>query len=113
MKYQYEMVLGQYYLLLYCCFSKGSIIANYRLILKKASTLEELTQTMRDYLNEHNGNIGSFKVNADSVTFSGMPLVPCIRCIGAVITLRLVYFLLDLHFSNNYYIRCWFTNKSI
>ena len=57
--------------MLHCQHSKGSVIANYQLVLKKEHTLEELTQIMKNYLEANSGRIGSFKVNAERKQFSG------------------------------------------
>ena len=41
-------------------------------MLKKEYALVNITRTMQDYLKTNGGQLGSFKVNADSITFSGM-----------------------------------------
>ena len=58
--------------LLHCLVSKGSVIASYQLVLKTEYALVNITRTMQDYLKTNGGQLGSFKVNADSITFSGM-----------------------------------------
>ena len=40
-------------------------------MLKKEYALADLTRIMQDYLRSNDGKLGSFEVNADSITFSG------------------------------------------
>ena len=56
---------------LFCRRSKGSVVVSYQLVLKNEHTLDELSQIMKNYLEENDGKIGPFEVNADSIYFSG------------------------------------------
>jgi len=58
----------------YCCItnSKGSVVVNFLLVLKRYRTATEVTDVLKKYLKSHNNLLGLFVVNPDSVTFSGI-----------------------------------------
>ena len=67
----YSVISYNGWFVLHCHLSKGSVIASFQLVLKNEYTLVELTQIMRHHLDSNNGYIGSFKINVDSIQFSG------------------------------------------